>query len=115
MASTTFPNLSCKPRMNMQIETIDNSLKSETVSGYTITRKKYSRQLKTFSVNYPAMHSGDLQSLQTFYQQCNGGAATFNWICPDDNNTYTVRFDSNLMRESVSNIYWSVSFKLAEV
>lgn len=111
---TAFPTLNVKPLLGTKHEVIDNSLKSETVNGMTLTRKQYSRQLQKFSLNYPAMYSADLNTLKTFYESCNGGSASFTWI-DDGGISHNVRFDSNLSYYLVAADLWTVSFTLAEV
>lgn len=111
---SAFPNLSSKPYIGTAHEVIDNSLKSQMVNGMTITRKAYSRQLRRFSLRYPAMNSADLNSVLSFYESCNGGSASFTWT-DDGGNSRTVRFDGNFSYRAVSDNLWEVNFNLAEV
>lgn len=110
---TAFPNI-MTPHLGTTDTTLDNSLKSETDSGITITRKKYSRQLHRYGLKWAGMSYADLVTLKEFYSTMNGGAASFTWT-DDLNVTRTVRFDSNLEAEPRTNDRWDVSVSLIEV
>ena len=111
---TAFPTLTSKPYIGTQHEVIDNSLKSQMVNGMTLTRKKYSRQLHTYSVSYSAMPASDLNSLLTFYETVNGGSADFTWS-DDTGVSRNVRFNGNISYRPVTDTFWEVSFSLEEL
>ena len=113
MSTPAFPVLP-KPRIGTQHTTIDNSLKSEMTNGCVVTRKKYSRQLHKFQLHWNAMPQIYLNTLLEFYQQVNGGSASFTWS--DDTSVLrTVRFDTDIDYKPVTNIHWDVTVTLAEV
>ena len=113
MSTPTFPVLP-QPNLGIQHNVIDNSLKSEMVNGCVVTRKAYSRQLHKFQLHWNAMPQVYLNTLLSFYQTCNGGAAVFTWA-DDMAVSRTVRFDSDIDYRPVSNVHWEVSLTLAEV
>jgi hypothetical protein len=113
MPSLSFPVLP-QPNLGIQHKVIDNSLKSEMANGCVVTRKQYSRQLHKFQLHWNAMAQVYLNTLLDFYQQVNGGSASFTWT--DDTNVLrTVRFDTDIDYKPVTNIYWDVTVTLAEV
>lgn len=113
MSTPAFPVLP-QPNLGIQHKVIDNSLKSEMANGCVVTRKAYSRQLHKFQLHWNAMAQVYLNTLLTFYQRCNGGAAVFTWT-DDTSVSRTVRFDADIDYKPVTNVLWDVTVVLAEV
>lgn len=110
---TTFPTIQA-PSISMPTKIKDPALKSELVNGMSITRPRYTRILREWSLKWNAMSDTDLTVLLTFFDTVGGGSASFTWT-DEFNNTYTVRFDGDIDHESVTDIESSVRLKLAEV
>lgn len=108
-----FPSIQ-KPFISTPHTVQDNSLKSEMVNGMQITRPRYSRQLRNFSLSWNALPSTDLTTLLTFYNTCKGGSVSFVWV-DDLGNSRNVRFDGDLDYSLVAKDVFKVSLKLQEV
>lgn len=92
----------------------DNSISSEFVNGMKVSRARYTRQLREWSLKWNAMLDTDLVSLLSWYSTCAGGAASFSWT-DEFGNSYTVRFAGDIAHESVSDTRSQVSLRLEEV
>jgi hypothetical protein len=92
---------------------LDNSLKSEMVNGCIVTRKKYSRQLHKYQLHWTAMSQAYLSILLNFYQQVNGGSASFTWT-DDLSVSRTVIFDGEPVCRPVTASKWDVTINLME-
>ena len=103
-----------KPSISMPTKVKDNSLSSPLTNGMKITRAKYTRQLREWSLKWNAMPDTDLVQLLSWYATCAGGAASFSWL-DEFGNSYTVRFSGDIDHESVSATHSQVSLKLEEV
>lgn len=103
-----------KPSISMPTKVKDNSLASQQVNGMKITRAKYTRQLREWSLKWNAMPDTDLVQLLSWYDTCAGGSASFSWS-DEFGNSFTVRFAGDINHESVSSTHSQVSLKLEEV
>ena len=110
---TTFPTIA-KPSLSTPTTLKDPALRSELINGMSITRARYSRILRKWSLKWNALSDTELDTLLTFYSQVRGGSASFAWS-DEFGNTYTVRFVTEIKHNSVSGIHSSVSFDLEEV
>lgn len=103
-----------KPSISTPTTVKDNSIRSEFVNGQSASRARYTRQLREWSLKWNAMLDTDLVSLLQWYEDCAGGAASFQWT-DEFNNNFTVRFAGEIVHESVGNTLSQVSVKLEEV
>lgn len=103
-----------KPSISMPTAVKDNSLKTDFINGQSASRARYTRQLREWSLKWNAMPDTDLVTLLSWYADCAGGAASFQWT-DEFGNSFTVRFNGNITHESVSNDHSEVSLKLEEV
>lgn len=88
-----FPALSAKPVLPVKQAYVDGTIRTQTDSGYVITRAKFARQRRQFDVSYRAMSAADQQLLETFATTTvQLGAGSFTWTHPGSGQTYTVRF-----------------------
>lgn len=110
---TTFPTIQA-PSISMPTKVKDPALKSEFVNGMIITRPRYTRVLREWSLKWNALPDSDLTILLTFFSTVKGGSAEFAWS-DEFGNTYAVRFDGDIDHESVAAGHSKVTFKLAEV
>ena len=110
---TTFPSIS-DPSISTPTTLKNPALTSELTNGMKISRARYTRLLRGWSLKWNALSDTELDALLTFYNTVKGGSASFTWS-DEFGNTYTVRFASELKHESVSGSHSSVSFDLEEV
>lgn len=103
-----------KPYLKTDTTVKDNSLSSTAVNGMRLSRAKYTRQLRTWELNWNAMLDTELVALLVFFNTCKGGAASFTWA-DEFNNNYTVRFLGDIKHHSVSDSLSAVSLTLEEV
>ncbi|MBF0406478.1 MAG: hypothetical protein HQM10_03930 [Candidatus Riflebacteria bacterium] len=111
--SLTFPSVQ-KPSITLPTTVKDPSLKSDLINGMRISRAKYTRILREWSLQWNGMPDSELTTLLSFYDTVKGGSASFQWSDEFGNN-YTVRFNGDIQHESVSDDRSSVSLKLEEV
>lgn len=109
----TWPAIAA-PSIEMPTEIKDNSLQSPLVNGQSVSRKKYTRQLRDWSLKWAAMVDTQLATLLAYYATQGGGSASFQWADEFGNN-YTVRFNGNISHVSVSATHSAVALKLSEV
>ena len=116
-----FPTLSIPPIYPLKEKwgDDDQTIKSKTESGYIITRSRYTRNRKVFTVNYENITAADKALLDTFLDTVNGLTDYFTWVHPASGVSYTVRFDEipefSLTMYEGSSYYYSVEFTLREV
>lgn len=110
---TTFPTIQT-PSIAMPTKVKDPALKSEVVNGMSITRPRYTRILREWSLKWNAMPDTDLTTLLMFFDTVGGGSASFTWS-DEFGNSYTVRFDGDIDHESVTDVESAVKIRLAEV
>lgn len=109
----TWPAIQ-KPGISTPTKVIDNSLKSDLVNGMRLSRPKYTRQLREWTLTWNALSDTDLVLLLTWFDTCSGGSAGFTWS-DEFNNNYTVRFNGDVTHQSVGGSHSQVTLKLEEV
>ena len=101
----------------------ENAIKSTPQDGKVITRRKFTKTRKKFSVDLVMLNNDEARDLRYFYFG-NGtmlGVETtlsFSWVNPADNALYTVRFESPISMKKNSKFpdYYDVAtIKLIEV
>ena len=116
-----FPTLSKNISYPIEEELEDTTISSPTDAGYVITRQRYSRQRKTWTIRYKNLSADDKKDIEDFISTIDGGASAFYWTCPLDNVTYTVRFTQlprfvcNLYLSKSNKFFYDIEFKLTEV
>ena len=103
-----------KPSLETPTKVKDNSLKSPVVNGQSISRKAYTRQLRTWKLTWNAIIDSQLATLLAWYATCGGGSASFAWT-DEFTNSYTVQFEGDIDHHSVSGDKSYVSLSLVEV
>lgn len=79
-------------------------------------RSSYGTPRRTFILNYDRVTEAIKDSIVTFFTARIGRYETFNWINPNDNTTYTVRFvDETLEIEEVDDEMYVIKLNLLEV
>lgn len=115
-----FPSYSVipKPSISSPAALLDNSLKSKTVNGMTISRPKYTRQLHKWTLSWSAISATALNLIFSCYQANAGGSQVFRWLDLDSNTYKNVRFNSDIQYIEISNSngekIYKVSFDLME-
>lgn len=110
-----FPSLSVNPSYPLIEEWEDNTLRSDFEGGYQITRPRFTRTRRKFSIKYHFLSDGDKTALETFLITVKGGADAFNWTHPMTNVVYTVRFEKPPQFSYVNYNIWRTEFVLMEV
>lgn len=114
MSAITFPTDIPQPSLQTPTTVKDPSMASEFVNGMKVTRRRYTRILRAWTLEWNYMTDTQLSILLTFYQTVGGGAAGFQWSDEFGNN-YTVRFAGDLEHSSVNGNGSKVSCKIEEV
>ena len=92
-----FPSLSRNPQYSLKEEREDSTIRSTMDSGLLISRQKFTRVRKKWSLSYIMLSETDVSTLRTFIDTTvHGGSDRFDWTNPVDGGTYSVRFDTSL-------------------
>jgi hypothetical protein len=67
-----------EPEYPLGQETITNTIKSDTDAGYVITRRKYTRAIRIWTLKWTHLSGADYASLDTHFQSAGGGADS--WV-----------------------------------
>lgn len=98
----------------------DPAMVAELEGGYAVTRARYTRTpRRTWTCGYSFVDNADKAALDNFYRAMRGGSVIFDWVNPQDGQTYAVRFVQNSMRYSYvgkgTNQRWDILFSLKQV
>jgi hypothetical protein len=111
-----FPTFSRKAEHDFVTFYEDSVLKSSAESGYVLTRKKYSKDRKSFlGYKFLMMTTADRLLLTNFLVEVEMGALPFNWVNPDDTATYIVRLTEIPKIGRAFPGYYSFEFGFVEV
>lgn len=107
----TFPDIRY-PIYPIQITTPDIAYKGQVENMTLITRKKTTKVMRTFTVNYK-IPTAEYLKLEAFFDIVNC-ADIFEWVNPETKKKHNVRFAEQL--DFISNEYgqWTGSIKLQE-
>lgn len=94
----------------------DGDLVSQTDAGYQITRRKYSRRPRIFTVPYAGLNNVDRELMEDFIAE-QGLVGNFDWINPVTDATHNVRMSGELPKliPNSSGAYWRFVVTLTEV
>lgn len=110
-----FPTLTANIRQSLteKAATEAADLRTSTESGYVVTRKRFTRVPKVFSITYGPIGSSDKNLLSTHVDSV-GATEAFDWTHPDTDVVYSVRY---LKRPEFryENMFWHTSFDLEQV
>ena len=113
----TFPTLSVNPSVSPWEEGVafDPTISSQAEGGYKQTRKRCTRIPDKWTVGYKPLPRADKILIRAFEKTVGVGSEIFQWINPDDNVTYNVRFAGpvDYGMHGMSSI-WDVNFVLEE-
>ncbi|SDI54054.1 hypothetical protein [Propionivibrio dicarboxylicus] len=116
----TFPTLSRLPDFPLSPDgepSKDGIISSPMTAGYQVTRPRFTRDQRSWGVNYKRMSRADLDLLRAFRTTTlKNGALSFEWLHPLDGVVYTVRLESgHITFNAVAPNAWQVAFTLVEV
>jgi hypothetical protein len=118
LAYPTLPSEALPDSAKFSIELEDNTVSHEMEGAYTVTRPRSTRRKrKTFSITYTFISEADRAAIETHYQAVAGGAEIFEWISPEDDLMYLVRFKGPLTftyRGRGDHKRWDCSFELQQ-
>ena len=96
---------------------VDSTIRSEFENGIVLSRARFTRLRKLFSVGYNFITSADKTKLEALQISVKIGAQTFFWTNPSNSTEYTVRLTSPMkfQIEPRNFDYWSVRLEMAEI
>lgn len=110
----SFPSLSQKP-LEIEVVSLDNSLRNQTDAGYEVRRVLYTRKKKAFTLKYQILDDNDKNLLSTFESNY-GTSKNFPWLNHQENKIYNVYLDEPLKYRRFCPGWWSFDpIKLVEV
>jgi len=95
--------------------TPDVAIRSEFDDGSVLTRPRYSRMRRTWSLTWANLIGADYRTLRTFYEVQKGGSLSFTWNNPLENQNFIVRFNGNLTAKYTDSDCWNITLKIEEV
>lgn len=116
----TFPTIE-GPSLPITPEPDDPTLSSESDGGYELTRPRYTRIRRKWTLVWPHLLHADYTTLMAFYDSMSGSSVNFNWTNPATGTVSSVRFagqpESSLIlwNADQSPRAWSVKLTLREV
>ncbi len=111
----TFPDIQ-KPSFPLDVENEDNTIRSTMEDGTVVSRRKFTKIRKTFTLTWDALPNADYETLDDFLRNtAYMGAVPFSWTNPRNGTVYTVRLKSMDKFEAKAVSIWSGSITLEEV
>lgn len=108
-----FPNIKL-PNFPLDETPQDPGMRSPMENGSVVSRARYTRTRRTFSLRWSSLPNADKETLFDFYDnEIRGSSQTFNWTHPETSKPYVVRMTS-LRAQKVGPGYWSVEATLEE-
>ena len=86
------------PEYPLSIETITSTIKSDYDAGYTITRRKFTRTPKRFTLKWAMLSGADYALLDAHFQAAGGAAASWIFDHPLSTATPTVRYKDDVLK-----------------
>lgn len=88
---------------------------SKYVDGTEQRRSMVRKPAIIFEIQGSIMRKAAALALQDFYNARFGSLQSFDFLCPLDDTTYTVRFEENSFDVSYRNAVWKVKFTLVVI
>lgn len=111
-----------EPSLPITEQLPDSTLRASVEGGYELTRPRYTRQPREWSLTWPAMIHSQYQVLVAFYSATTvGGSRFFAWTSPIDGASRAVRFagppEATVVAWALNQVprYWQVRVNLREV
>lgn len=93
----SFPTLSLNPEYPLKEDREDAVIRTPMEGGYQVTRRRFTRTRRKFTLTYKNLVAADVVLLRTFYDTTTaGGSVSFDWTNPADSVTYVCRFSAPL-------------------
>ena len=103
-----FPSLSVAPD-TFSLVPVDNAIISPPEAGIVMARRRFTRQIYTITVSYPALTEADFLALKAHYDTVSG-ASSFSFT--HETITYTVRYKKLQLDQVQSNYSSSIIFEI---
>lgn len=114
MPNPQWPSIA-QPTLDYPEQWEDPTIRSESEGGYVQTRRRHTRDRRTWTLTWSCMSSTDYATLVTFYRgDAGAGASIFDWAAITDNGTVAVRFKGGL-KASYHGTAYRVECTLEEV
>ena len=113
MAVPIFPSI--RLPSGLEEETENPVIRSEMESGIVVTRPRYTRLRRTFTLEWTNLSGTDYRTLRAFYSARKGGGEAFTWRHPKENINLTVRFNGEFRAKHTELDFWNLSIKLEQV
>lgn len=111
----SFPNIT-KPSYPFKVKHEDTSITSNFEDGSMLSRRKFTRSRKVFTLQWNNLPQAEYEILNDFIVNVVGFAAVaFEWTNPTDNRVYEVRCTSYNDAELTFLEYWNVELEFTEV
>ena len=86
------------PDYPLSVETIANTLSSDTDAGYKITRRKYTKVLHRWTLKWSMLPGSHYSVIDTFFTNVGGAAGIWQWTHPLTGTFYDVRFKDDTLK-----------------
>lgn len=111
-----FPSLSKKPAYPLEESHEDSVIRSAMDAGYEVTRARFTRSRRTWSLRYRLTPTSDATTLRNFFQNTvKNGSESFTWVHPVFDTSHTVTFKEPIHFEYVAYGLWNFEFTLQEI
>ena len=110
-----YPTLVRIPSYPIEVSIEDAVLRSDTDSGHVITRPKFTKSRRSFTINYEDAPLSDMTTLEDFYfDDCGNGSAVFNWTRPDTGQVFVVGFKEPMKSSNVAHGFYNITVVLEQ-
>ena len=114
MAVPKFPTIRLPSGLEEELE--NPAIRSEMESGIIISRPRYTRLRKIFTLEWQNLNGTDYRTLKSFFIARLGGGEAFTWTHPKEGITFTVRFNGDSFRAKHTEMdFWNLSIRLEQV
>lgn len=111
---SAFPDLAVSPTLPIQRKHRENSLKSESESGYVQSRPRFTRKTYEYGpLDYPTLLRPEIELLWALYDEV-GCDVIFTWTRPLIGSVHNVRFKEPPVDKLVGPDIWSYNCTLEE-
>ena len=101
-----------------EVSAEDPAMRQEMDGGYVVSRARFTRPpRKSWKTGFTFMNDTNKLLLENFWASVKGGSVIFDWINPQDNVTYAVRFTGGLAfryRGAGNTHRWDVTISLEQ-
>lgn len=113
--SINWPNIK-NPSYPLEKEREDNVLRSNSEFGYVMTRQRYTKARRTYTLEWEAMRKSDYLIFAAFYDDTlKNGSLSFNWTNPETEETCECRFSGPFKDKLIHQGIYEISATIIEV